>query len=106
MPVAAERLSDHSPVVVEIQDRDLDRGGVGTTPMKAHAPIGSGCGSVKQNSAASKTSRRSTSVTSLSDTPMSHAPASAVSSALANHSACLLHSNTPASIPVHTHLHD
>ena len=24
MPVAAERLSDHCPVVVEIQDRDLD----------------------------------------------------------------------------------
>jgi predicted extracellular nuclease len=24
MPAAAERLSDHCPVVVEIQDRDLD----------------------------------------------------------------------------------
>jgi hypothetical protein len=29
VPAAAERLSEHCPVVVDIQDRDLDRRGEG-----------------------------------------------------------------------------
>jgi hypothetical protein len=38
LPAAAERLSDHCPVVVEIQDRDMEWRKTGKCMAGSHAP--------------------------------------------------------------------